>query len=57
MQISPLRSGAASFSKLCKKGVIGDKKIWSTIEPFMHNKECHGNNNLTLHEGGNIATD
>ena len=45
------------FSKLCKNGVISDKKFWSTIKPFMNNKGCCGNNNLTLYEGGNIAKD
>ena len=45
------------FSKLCKNGVISDKKFWSTIKPFTNNKGCHGNNNLTLYEGGNIAKD
>ena len=45
------------FLKLCKNGVISDKKFWSTIKAFMNNKGCHGNNNLTLNEGGNIAKD
>ena len=27
------------FSKLCKNGVISDKKFWSTIKPFMNNKK------------------
>ena len=43
------------FSKLCKNGVTSDKTFWSTIKPFMNNKGCHGNNNLTLYEGGNIT--
>ena len=38
------------FSKLSKNGGISDKKFWSTIEPFMNNKRCHGNNNLTLYK-------
>ena len=45
------------FLKLCKSGVISDKKIWSTIKPFTNNKGRHGNNNLTLYKGGNIAKD
>ena len=45
------------FSKLCKNGVISDKKFWSTIKPFMNNKGYHGNNNLTLYEDDNIAKD
>ena len=52
MHISPSRSGEV---KLCKNGVITDKKFWYNIKPFMNNKGCHGNNNLTLYEGGNIA--
>ena len=55
MHISPSRS--LHFSKLCKNRVISDKKFWSTINPFMNNKGRHGNNNLTLYEGGNIAKD
>ena len=45
------------FSNLCKNGVISDKKFWSTFEPFMNNKGYHGNNNLTLYEGGKIVKD
>ena len=46
-----------NFSKLSKNKVIGDRKVWSTIKPFMNNKGCRGNNNLTIYEGGNIAKD
>ena len=45
------------FPKLCKNGVISDKKFWSTIKPFMNNKGCHGNNNLKFYEGGTITKD
>ena len=43
--------------KLRKNGVTSDKKFWSTIKPFMNNKGCHNNNNLTLYEGGKIVKD
>ena len=28
------------FSKLCKNGIISDKKFWSTIKPFMNEKDA-----------------
>ena len=43
--------------KLAADGTITNKSFWKFIEPFLKNKNCHAQNNITLIQNDEIITE